>query len=96
MNKYESVIILKPNLSEKKLTEIISKVEIKIGEFATITDKQDKGVRKLAYYINDYKEGHYLVYQFTLNENAKKDAIKDIKLFYKITDEIMKNLIVNK
>lgn len=96
MNEYESVIILKPNLSEKKLTEIISKVETKIGEFATITDKQDKGVRKLAYDIGSNKEGHYLVYQFTLNEKAGKDAIKDLEFFYRITDEIIKYIVVKK
>lgn len=96
MNKYENVIMLRPNLNEKELTEIISKVENKIGEFATITDKQDMGVRKLAYKIEHYEEAHYFVYQFTLNENTKKDVIKDIEFFYKITDEIMKYLTVDK
>ena len=44
MNKYESVIILKPDLSKQELEKIIFKVENKIKEFAEITDKKDYGI----------------------------------------------------
>lgn len=41
MSEYESVIIIKPDLSKNKLSEITSKVENKIREFANIIKKED-------------------------------------------------------
>lgn len=94
MNKYESVIIVKPNLSKTELAEVTSKVENKINELAKITDKADYGVKKLAYEIRKNKEGHYLLYQFEVNDNNKENATKEIERLYRITDEIIKYIII--
>lgn len=94
-NNYESVIMIKPNLSESKIENIETKVEEKIKEVAIITEKKDLGKRKLAYNVKEYKEAYYMLYQFTLKENMTKDAIRDIERFYRITDEIMKYIIVD-
>ena len=51
MNKYESVIIMKPDLTKSKLENVIVKVESKIGEYANITAKDDYGIRRLAYEV---------------------------------------------
>lgn len=94
MNKYESVIIVKPNLSEKELSELVLKVEGKIREFAEITEKQDLGKRRLAYEIKNNKEGYYFVYQFEIDVHLSNKAIKEIERFYRITDEIMKYIVI--
>ncbi len=94
MNKYESVIIVKPNLSKTELTKVTSKVENKINELAKLTNKEDYGVKKLAYEIRKNKEGHYLIYQFEVNSNNKEKATREIERLYRITDEIIKYIIV--
>ncbi len=94
MNKYESVIIVKPNLSKTELAKVTSKVENKINELAKITDKADYGVKKLAYEIRKNKEGHYLLYQFEVNGNNKENTTKEIERLYRITDEIIKYMII--
>lgn len=94
MNKYESVIIVKPNLSKTELAKVTSKVENKINELSKITDKADYGVKKLAYEIRKNKEGHYLLYQFEVNDNNKENATKEIERLYRITDEIIKYMII--
>lgn len=94
MNKYESVIIVKPNLSKTELTKVTSKVENKINELAKLTNKEDYGVKKLAYEIRKNKEGHYLIYQFEVNSDNKENATKEIERLYRITDEIIKYIIV--
>lgn len=94
MNKYESVIIVKPNLSKTELAKVTSKVENKINELAKITDKADYGVKKLAYEIRKNKEGHYLLYQFEVNDNNKENTAKEIERLYRITDEIIKYMII--
>lgn len=94
MNKYESVIIVKPNLSKTELAKVTSKVENKINELAKITDKADYGVKKLAYEIRKNKEGHYLLYQFEVNDNNKENTTKEIERLYRIIDEIIKYMII--
>ena len=94
MNKYESVIILKPDLSKQELEKIIFKVENKIKEFAEITDKKDYGIRKLAYKIHKNKEGHYIMHQFELSKDSKGDSISELERLYRILDEIIKFIVV--
>lgn len=94
MNKYESVIIVKPNLSKTELAKVTSKVENKINELAKITDKADYGVKKLAYEIRKNKEGHYLLYQFEVNSDNKENTTREIERLYRITDEIIKYMII--
>lgn len=94
MKKYETVIILTPNLTKGKINETFDNVENKIKEYAKITQKDDLGVKKLAYEINKNKEGHYVVYQFEIKGNIKENAVKEIERFYRITDEIIKFITV--
>ena len=56
MKKYESVIIVKPNLSKNKFDEISKKIDNKINEVAKNINKQDYGQKTLAYEINQNKE----------------------------------------
>lgn len=51
MNKYESVIIIKPDLTKSKLEETISNVERKIADYSKIIAKEDYGIKRLAYEI---------------------------------------------
>lgn len=94
MNKYESVIIIKPNLSKIELEKVTLGIENKINQLAKLTNKEDIGVRKLAYEIHKNREGHYLLYQFEVNNENKENAIGEIERFYRITDEIIKYIIV--
>ena len=94
MNKYESVIIIKPDLTKGKFEETISNVEKKISEYSKIIAKEDYGIKRLAYEIKKNKEGHYYIFQFEVNEEYQTIAIKEIEQFYRITDEIIKFIIV--
>lgn len=94
MNKYESIIIVDPNLSESELSKFIAKTEDKIEEFAKIIKKEDMGIKKLAYEINKNHEGHYYIYELEVSDNKAKKAIAEIERFYRISDEIIKFLNV--
>ena len=96
MNKYESVIIVKPTLKTSEIITIIEKVDNAIKKVADITEKQELGLKKLAYEVKGNKEGYYLVYEFEVNEGKKEDAIREIEHFYRITDEIIKFIIVER
>lgn len=93
MNKYESVIIIEPNLKEKQLEDILEKVTNKIKEFSKNCEITRIGKRKLAYEIKHNKEGYYVLIEF---ETEDKQAIPEIERLYRITDEIMKFIVVKK
>lgn len=93
MNKYESVIILKPDLGEELTKETIEKFENLIKSFSNESvEIEDKGKRKLAYAIKNNVEGHYVVYYF----NAKCEDIQELERVYRITDEVMRFIVVRK
>jgi small subunit ribosomal protein S6 len=94
MNEYENVIIIKPDLSKEETSKVILKIENNIRNFAEITKKDDLGIKKLAYEIRKNNEGHYLVYQFQVEEKMREFAIREIERFYRITDEVIKFLII--
>ncbi|MEE0790469.1 MAG: 30S ribosomal protein S6 [Clostridia bacterium] len=94
MNEYENVIIIKSDLSKEETSKVILKIENNIRNFAEITKKDDLGIKKLAYEIRKNNEGHYLVYQFQVEEKKREFAIREIERFYRITDEVIKFLII--
>ena len=94
MNEYENVIIIKTDLSKEETSKVILKIENNLRNFAEITKKDDLGIKKLAYEIRKNNEGHYLVYQFQVEEKMREFAIREIERFYRITDEVIKFLII--
>ena len=97
MNKYESVIIIKPDLMEEKVEEIIEKIKELMISF---TDKnkddlkiENLGKRKLAYSIKNYSEGIYIIFTF----NANSENISELERVYRIKkEEVMKFIVVRK
>ena len=90
MNKYESVLIINPNINKEQTLKTISNIKNKISQYAEITKEVDIGIRTLAYEIKKNKTGYYLSYEFEVDEEKKQDAIREIERFYRITDEIIK------
>lgn len=91
MNKYESVCILTPDCLNEQISNMIVKIQNKISEFS---DKQinieNLGKKRLAYEVNNKTEGIYLITNF----EAKPEDICKLDKFYKVTEEIMKYIIV--
>lgn len=93
MNKYESVCILAQNCNDVQTSNMITKIENKIREFS---DKpiqiENLGKKKLAYEIRKNKEGIYFIINFECNP----EDICELERFYRITDEIIKFIVVRK
>ena len=97
MNKYESVIIIKPILSSKEQKELIKDVEKNIKKIAKITNKKEFGIRKLAYQIQKYNEGIYISYEFELKRKDRDmtEEIRKIENYFKTRIEIIKFIVIN-
>ena len=92
MNKYESVVIINPNVEETALKALIEKFQALINTDGKVEQVNELGKKKLAYEINKNKEGYYVVYDF----EAKPSLIAELERNYRITDEVIKFIVVKK
>ena len=92
INKYESVFIIDPTFEEEKIKETVKKFTDLIEASATLEGVDEWGKRRLAYEINDKKEGYYVLVNFS----AKPDFPGELDRIYRITDGIMRSLIIKR
>ena len=92
MNKYESVIIINPNVDEAGIKALEDKFTGLINENGKVEKVDSMGKRKLAYEIKKFAEGTYLVFYF----ESKPEAIAELERVYRITDDILKFIVVKK
>ena len=65
MNHYETVFILNPVLSEVQVKETVSKFEdFLTTRGAEMVSKEDWGLKKMAYEIQNKKSGFYHLFEF--------------------------------
>jgi small subunit ribosomal protein S6 len=93
LNKYESMVVITPTLSEenaKKENELIkSVIKEKGGE---ILNSDEWGKKRLAYQISNFKEGYYFISHFTLDSTK----VNELDRFYKLHEYIIRNNILTK
>ena len=90
MNKYESVIIINPNVDEEAIKALIEKISNLINTDGKVSSVEEVGKKKLAYEIKKNKEGFYVVFKF----EAKPELITELERVYRITDEVIKFIVV--
>ena len=90
MNKYESVIIINPNLEAESIKALIEKFSNLINSNGTVNSVEEVGKKKLAYEIKKNKEGYYII----INFEAKPELIAELERNYRITDEVLKFIVV--
>lgn len=90
MNKYESVIIINPNLEGESIKALIEKFSNLINNNGKVNSVEEIGKKRLAYEIRKNKEGYYVVFKF----ESKPEAIAELERIYRITDEVIKFIIV--
>ena len=92
MNKYESVVIINPNVEENALKELIERFQTLINTDGKVEQVNELGKKKLAYEVKKNKEGYYVVYDFEANPSL----IAELERNYRITDEVIKFIVVKK
>ena len=95
MNKisYETVMVINPTLGDEGIASMVEKFKNLIENNATIDGEiEEWGKRKLAYEIDDQKEGYYVLINFTSDSTFPAE----LNRIYKITDGILRSLTVKK
>lgn len=91
MNQYETVFILNPVLSEDQIKETVKKFEDYLkSEGAEIVHKEDWGLKKLAYPIENKKSGFYHLLEF----QVAPSAIDTMELMMRQDERVMRFLTV--
>ena len=92
LNKYETVMLFSLTGGDDTVNALAEKFKTLIGENGTIDSVEEWGKRRLAYPINDEVEGYYLLVNFT----SGPDFPAELDRVYKITDGVLRSLIVKK
>ncbi len=92
MKSYETIMILDCTITEENRNNAIKKIKHFIEKKGEIEKIEDLGKKKLAYEIRKNKEGYYYVIEFKIDP----EEITELERLYRITDEIMKFIVVRK
>ncbi len=93
MTKYELMFIIDPALEDDAKAATVEAVkEIIATEGEVIGEADVWGMRKLAYPIQKKSEGYYVVIEFQAPPTLPKELDRRLK----ISDHIMRHMIVNK
>ena len=93
MREYEILYIVRADLDDDKVQDIIKRVNTLIEKSSGSVDRTNIwGKRKLAYEVKHQKEGSYVLQDFQIGP----DRIPELEAALKITEEVLRHLIVRK
>ncbi len=92
LNKYESIFIIDATLEEEGIKALVEKIKNLLEKSAELESIDEWGKRKLAYPINDLTEGYYVMVNFS----AESEFPRELERICKITDGIIKYMIIRK
>lgn len=92
LRTYEALYIVKPDIADDEIQTVANGVESLVTDNnGTIVRSEVWGKRRLAYEVNQYNEGCYVLLRF----QADADFIKRLQGHFKLKEEIIRNLIVH-
>jgi len=92
ISNYETIFILNPNIGDEGIKAAIEKFTDLISENGTVTEKNEWGIRKLAYPIQFLEEGYYVL----INFSANPQFLAELERIYNITDAVLRSIVVKK
>ena len=91
MRAYELMVLINPEIDERVVEGTLNKyLDVIRKDEGTVDNVDIWGRRKLAYEIQDLREGYYVIVHF----NAEPDAPKEIERLLRISDDVLRYLIV--
>jgi small subunit ribosomal protein S6 len=91
MRVYEELFIVKPDTPEEEVDGFIEQVKSIITDGKGSIDKVDKwGIRKLAYRVQKYAEGGYVLVQFS----SSPELVHEVERRLRVADMVIKFITV--
>ncbi|SDK22737.1 30S ribosomal protein S6 [Sediminibacillus albus] len=91
MRNYEIMYIVRPDIEEEAQTALIERFnKILTDNGAEIEKVDEKGKKRLAYEINEYRDGYYVLINFKGDETA----INEFDRQAKYSDDIIRHMAI--
>lgn len=91
MKKYEVMYIVRPNIEDEAKKALVERFnEVLTSNGAEIIEAKEWGKRRLAYEINDFREGYYQI----VKTNAGSEAINEFTRLANISEDIIRHMAV--
>lgn len=91
MRIYENLFIVKPDTPEEEVNQFIEQMRAVVTNTGGTVDKVDNwGKRKLAYRVDKYREGAYVLFQYT----SGPETVKEFERRLRVADMVMKYITV--
>ncbi|GAC41724.1 30S ribosomal protein S6 [Paenibacillus popilliae] len=90
MRKYELMYIIRPDIEQEAVQAAVEKFQGVISkEGGEITKHDVSGKRRLAYEIKKFRDGIYVLVNFT----AQPAVVAELERQLKISDEVIRHLV---
>lgn len=91
MRKYEGMYIIRPTLNEDQIKDLIEQINnIFLSRNAQDLTVNEWGMRDLAYEIDDFRRGYYVVF----NVVASVEAVDEFNRVANIREDILRHIII--
>lgn len=91
MRNYEIMYIVRPDLEEQAVKDTVERFNtILTTNGAEVTETKEMGKKRLAYEIDDFTDGFYVLLQL----KANKDALDEFTRLSSINDNMLRSIIV--
>jgi small subunit ribosomal protein S6 len=91
MRIYEELFIVKPDVPEEELDAFVEQLRTQLTSAGATVDKIEKwGKRRLAYRVEKYREGSYVLLQFT----GGPEIVKELERRLRVQDAVLKFITV--
>ena len=91
MRIYEELFIIKPDTPEEEADQYVEQLQTQLTAAGATIDKVEKwGKRRLAYRIDKYREGSYVLLQFT----GDATLVKELERRLRVADMVLKFITV--
>jgi small subunit ribosomal protein S6 len=91
MRAYEILYVIRPNIEEEAKATLVKRFdEILTNNGAEIVESKEWGKRRLAYEIEDFKDGFYHI----IKVNATSEATDEFDRLAKINNDIIRHIVV--
>jgi small subunit ribosomal protein S6 len=91
MRIYEELFIVKPDAPEEEADQFVEQLRTQLTSAGATVDKVEKwGKRRLAYRVDKYREGAYVLLQFT----AAPETVKELERRLRVSDIVLKFITV--
>ena len=91
MRIYEELFIIKPDAPDEEADQFVEQLRTHLTGTGATVDKVEKwGKRRLAYRVDKYREGAYVLLQFS----AAPETVKELERRLRVSDLVLKFLTV--